>query len=200
MKKQRLIKAIVTGFYVGLSPVISGTFGSLLAFPLSLGLLYIAEALKIRLIIPGLDIVQQEILALFTIFICVCAIIFIGGKYLVDIYILDKENKDPKEVVIDEIAGQMLTLILSVFCPFFAHHSWLSEKFTSGQIDFIFLFLLPFTLFRIFDGLKPWPISWIDTNIKGGTGVMLDDFVAAIFASVMSYAITFVIIGNYSVN
>ena len=57
---------------------------------------------------------------------------------------------------------------------------------------------MPFVLFRIFDIFKPWPINYIDSNVKGGLGVMLDDVVAAIFASVMHYALVFIIINNYS--
>ena len=39
-----------------------------------------------------------------------------------------------------------------------------------------------FLLFRFFDILKPWPISWFDRQVKGGLGIMLDDIVAGIFA------------------
>ena len=46
--------------------------------------------------------------------------------------------------------------------------------------------IFPFILFRIFDILKPWPISLADKKIKGGIGVMFDDILAAIFA-IISY-------------
>jgi phosphatidylglycerophosphatase A len=49
-------------------------------------------------------------------------------------------------------------------------------------------------LFRLFDIIKPWPINWLDKNIKGGIGIMVDDIVAAIFASVIHYAIIFTLI------
>ena len=42
--------------------------------------------------------------------------------------------------------------------------------------------LAGFVLFRLFDILKPWPISWFDRQVKGGLGIMLDDIVAGIFA------------------
>jgi phosphatidylglycerophosphatase A len=42
--------------------------------------------------------------------------------------------------------------------------------------------LLAFVLFRLFDILKPWPISWFDRRVHGGFGVMLDDIIAALFA------------------
>ncbi|MEH8017881.1 phosphatidylglycerophosphatase A [Rheinheimera muenzenbergensis] len=42
--------------------------------------------------------------------------------------------------------------------------------------------LLGFVLFRLFDIVKPWPISWLDKKVHGGVGIMLDDIVAGIFA------------------
>jgi len=42
--------------------------------------------------------------------------------------------------------------------------------------------LVAFVLFRVFDILKPWPISWLDKRMKGGFGIMIDDIVAGLFA------------------
>jgi phosphatidylglycerophosphatase A len=42
--------------------------------------------------------------------------------------------------------------------------------------------VIGFFLFRFFDILKPWPISWIDKHVKGGWGIMLDDILAGVFA------------------
>jgi phosphatidylglycerophosphatase A len=42
-----------------------------------------------------------------------------------------------------------------------------------------------FILFRFFDILKPWPISWIDKHVEGGMGIMLDDVLAAVFALIV---------------
>lgn len=42
--------------------------------------------------------------------------------------------------------------------------------------------LAAFILFRIFDIIKPWPISWLDKRMKGGFGIMIDDIVAGLFA------------------
>jgi phosphatidylglycerophosphatase A len=44
-----------------------------------------------------------------------------------------------------------------------------------------------FVLFRFFDILKPWPISWADRNIKGGLGIMLDDVLAGLLALAGQY-------------
>jgi phosphatidylglycerophosphatase A len=39
-----------------------------------------------------------------------------------------------------------------------------------------------FVLFRLFDALKPWPISWFDRHVHGGLGIMLDDALAGLCA------------------
>ena len=40
-----------------------------------------------------------------------------------------------------------------------------------------------FALFRFFDILKPWPIRWFDRHVHGGSGIMLDDVIAGLFAA-----------------
>ncbi|PIV99166.1 MAG: phosphatidylglycerophosphatase A, partial [Deltaproteobacteria bacterium CG17_big_fil_post_rev_8_21_14_2_50_51_6] len=44
-----------------------------------------------------------------------------------------------------------------------------------------------FVLFRIFDIVKPWPISFLDKKVAGGLGIMVDDLVAALFAAICLY-------------
>jgi len=65
-------------------------------------------------------------------------------------------------IVWDEIAGFLITLWLVPF-------SWTAVFWG-------------FVLFRIFDIAKPWPIRWLDKNIHGGLGIMLDDVLAGVFA------------------
>ena len=67
---------------------------------------------------------------------------------------------DHPAIVIDEIAGFLITMFA---VP--AGWAWL---------------LTGFVLFRFFDALKPWPISWMDKNLKGGAGIMLDDVAAGL--------------------
>jgi phosphatidylglycerophosphatase A len=50
-------------------------------------------------------------------------------------------------------------------------------------------YLGAFLLFRLFDILKPWPISWADKSVDGGLGILLDDLIAGLFAGVIIYAI-----------
>ena len=49
--------------------------------------------------------------------------------------------------------------------------------------------LLGFVLFRLFDILKPWPISWIDKKVAGGFGIMLDDVIAGVMAALVLQAL-----------
>jgi len=47
--------------------------------------------------------------------------------------------------------------------------------------------VLGFVLFRVFDILKPWPISWLDKRVSGGFGIMIDDVIAGLAAAVVIY-------------
>ena len=72
---------------------------------------------------------------------------------------------DHKAIVWDEFVGYWITM---VSVPF--NLQWA---------------VVGFLLFRFFDILKPWPISWLDKKIQGGFGIMIDDIVAGIFAAVI---------------
>ncbi len=78
---------------------------------------------------------------------------------------------DHKAIVWDEIVGYLFTM-------FMVPLSW---KWI----------VVGFVLFRIFDILKPWPISWLEKHFKSGIGVMLDDVAAGIFAFICMYIILF---------
>jgi phosphatidylglycerophosphatase A len=69
---------------------------------------------------------------------------------------------DPGFVVIDEIAAQLLLL-------------------AAVPYDWRF-YVYAFLLFRMLDIRKPFPVDWLDRNVKGGFGIMLDDVAAAIYA------------------
>ena len=74
-------------------------------------------------------------------------------------------QKDPKQVVIDEICGMTVALFALPFTPVFI--------------------IGGFALFRVFDILKPFPIRWVDKKVPGGLGIMLDDIIAGLFANVL---------------
>ena len=69
---------------------------------------------------------------------------------------------DHSGIVYDEVAGFLITMIL-------APTGW-------------YWMLAGFALFRFFDAVKPWPISWFDKNIHGGFGIMLDDVIAGVIS------------------
>ncbi len=98
-------------------------------------------------------------------------IIFLISLYAVNIYIKDLDNKDPKEIVIDEFIGQSIPLCLYEI----AHEG---NRETDQVLTFYFIM---FILFRIFDILKPFPVSYYDKNFKNSFGVIMDDVIAGLY-------------------
>jgi phosphatidylglycerophosphatase A len=85
--------------------------------------------------------------------------IYICGKTATDIGVHDHGG-----IVWDEFVGLWITYL------------WLPQ----GML----WLLIGFLLFRLFDILKPWPIGWLDRQVHGGVGIMLDDIVAGLMALV----------------
>ena len=98
-------------------------------------------------------------------------IIFFISLYAVNIFIKDLDNKDPKEIVIDEFIGQSIPICLYEI----AHEG---TKETNQVLTFYFIM---FILFRIFDIVKPYPISYYDKNFKNSFGVIMDDVCAGLY-------------------
>ena len=135
---------LATGFGSGYLPKAPGTWGSALA------------ALIAWPIMEGGGILALAIAA---------ALATLIGIKVTDIYQDRTGESDPGPVVIDEFAGQWLTLLV---CP---HEPlW---------------WLVGFLAFRLFDILKPWPVRWIDSKMKSATGVMLDDLAAGVYAIIL---------------
>ena len=98
-------------------------------------------------------------------------LIFFISLYSVNIFIKDLDNKDPKEIVIDEFIGQSIPICLYEI----AH---VGTKETSQVLTFYFIM---FILFRIFDIVKPYPVSYYDKNFKNSFGVIMDDVCAGLY-------------------
>ena len=98
-------------------------------------------------------------------------IIFFISLYAVNIFIKDLENKDPKEVVIDEFIGQSIPL-----CLYEVAHN--VPKETAEILKFYFIM---FILFRVFDITKPFPVSYYEKNFKNSFGVIMDDVCAGLY-------------------
>ena len=98
-------------------------------------------------------------------------IVFFISLYSVNVFIKDLDNKDPKEVVIDELIGQSIPICLYEI----AHDS---VKETEQVLTTYFIM---FILFRIFDITKPYPVSYYDKNFKNSFGVIMDDVCAGLY-------------------
>ena len=98
-------------------------------------------------------------------------LVFLYSFYAVAEYIKESENKDPKEVVIDEFVGQSIPIYLYEI----AHGS---EKNSQEAILF---YIYIFVLFRFFDIKKPFPINIFDKKYKNSFGVIMDDVAAGLY-------------------
>lgn len=82
---------------------------------------------------------------------------------------------DHKAIVWDEFVGYWITMLpVLMLYP---------EINNGAEIPFVWV-AVGFALFRFFDVLKPFPISWLDKKVEGGFGIMIDDIVAGIFAAI----------------
>ena len=88
-------------------------------------------------------------------------------------------SEDPQEIVIDEVVGQMLPLLA---IPIYE---------TLYPLPTIYYCVSAFILFRLFDVWKPYPISYVDNNIKGSLGIMLDDIFASVYSIIILSLILF---------
>ncbi len=149
-----IIFLLATCFGAGMSPKAPGTVGSLVALPL---------AAAIHLIL-GMHALWAA-----------TAIAFFGGWWVTARYMrISGKIDDPKEVVIDEVAGQWLTLCLMPMLYMNLPPSYM-----------MWLYAGAFAAFRLFDIVKPWPISVVDRKIHSGFGVMFDDILAALYAALL---------------
>ena len=153
----------VTLFGIGKIKKIPGSFASLAT---TIFLFFLFHILNISL----------NIVLIFVI------IIFFISLYAVNIFIKDLDNKDPKEVVIDEFIGQSIPICLYEI----AHEG---TKETDQVLTYYFIMFL---LFRIFDITKPFPVSYYDKNFKNSFGVIMDDVCAGLY--VVSVLVLYMVI------
>lgn len=165
-----------TLYGLGLLPYAPGTYGSLVAGLVALPVLHVAYGWA--LLVLG-----------------IAWALWFGTQSASRHMRLHDTAHDPKEIIIDEVAGQWLTYTV--------WHLWLvvlagtSSAITFENISTLLNYIagsprelaLGFLLFRFFDIVKPWPICWADRKIKGGFGVMFDDVLAAVAAGTALAAI-----------
>ena len=153
-------------FGLGKVPKIPGTFGSF------------ATIIILYILFHKLNLSSNLIL------ICLI-IVFIFSFSAVANHIKDSENKDPKEVIIDEFIGQSIPIYL-----YEISHG--TEKSADEAIIF---YIVCFILFRFFDIVKPFPVSYFDKNFKNSFGVIMDDVCAGFY--VVLSLICFMVLSNY---
>ncbi len=131
---------LATWFGTGLLPRAPGTWGSLAAVPFAWAIARLGGWSALAL---------------------ASAAIFALGWWAVRRTLASDQASDPGYVVIDEVAGQWITLIPAPLDPF--------------------AYAVGFVLFRVADIFKPWPARWADRHVPGALGVMLDDLLAALY-------------------
>jgi phosphatidylglycerophosphatase A len=206
-RRPSLALAIATALGVGYAPKAPGTFGSLLGVitamltslfflrPHSVGDLFSRQRLMERTLIdhhflvPGGDIHDSMLVVPVT-----CAILLVLFLAFVGVWSAGKAAdfagvKDPQFVVIDEVAGQHITLILPLIplaMPSLSAHMDFSEYAIYSALSVLnWRYLLAgFVLFRLFDIWKPFPIGNLE-KLRGGWGIMADDWLAGVYAAIL---------------
>lgn len=136
-----------TFFWSGLFFFAPGTAGSAAAIPFAFIIAYFIHPLAL---IPA------------------ALIAYVIGMAVAGKFADAAETKDPGPVVIDEVAGQWITLALIPVDPV--------------------LYIIGFFLFRLLDIVKPWPASWADKKLDGALGIMLDDVISGVYGMILLWA------------
>ena len=144
-----------TGLGVGYGPVMPGTYGSALGVGFYLALSHFSA--------PHPH--PRVLLALFA------AAFSLFSIWVVSVALRGFTVKDPQEIVLDEVAGQFVSLLPLPLASANARSHWLA-------------ILAGFLLFRLFDAAKPYPI-WKFERLPGAWGVVVDDLAAGVFAAVV---------------
>ena len=112
-------------------------------------------------------------------------IVFIYSFVAVANHTKNSENKDPGEIVIDEFIGQSI--------PIFLYE--ISHGTTKQTDEAIIFYGVCFILFRYFDIVKPFPVSYFDKKHKNSFGVIMDDVCAGFY--VVLSLICFMVLKSY---
>lgn len=200
-RKPRIALALATALGVGYLPKAPGTFGSLVGLataflsaffflpPTSFGDLLSTHPLSDVFLNPGLRIDNTAAgLLIFAVLLVLTFLVAVGvwsagraAEYA--------RQEDPQFVVIDEVAGQHLTLVLPLIpiaLPHLTGRMDLSQYAIFSALSLVNwkYLLLGFILFRIFDIWKPFPIRRLE-KLPGGWGIMADDWLAGVYAAIL---------------
>jgi len=205
--KPKIAYALATAFGVGHWPKAPGTYGSLVGVitivlsavfflrPTSLAglsplhVLSDARFMDKHFLVPGSDI--HDTVLWLPIFSAIVLMVILGG---IGVWSAGRTAqyagiKDPQFVVIDEVAGQHLTLLLPLIpiaLPNLRSHMDLSMFAIFSALSLVNwkYLLLGFVFFRIFDVWKPFPVRWLE-RLPGGWGIMCDDWAASVYAAIL---------------
>jgi len=153
-------------FGLGKIKIIPGTLGSL-ATIIILYILFHTLSISPYLILVGLIIIS------------------IYSFLAITSYIENNEDKDPKEIVIDEFIGQSIPIYLYE----------ISHETEKSPDEAIIFYGICFILFRFFDIKKPFPVNFFDKNYKNSFGVIMDDVCAGLY--VVLSLICFMVLSSY---
>ena len=156
-KKINLI--FVTFFGVGYIKIASGTFASL-----------ITSIIFFYLFRFYISIEYFPILCLTMI------LVFTYSLYAIKTIENEFEQKDARQIVIDEVIGQSIPIFLIEYIAYLQ-----TQSFGAA----LHLYISSFLLFRFFDILKPFPIRYFDKNYKNSFGILFDDVLAGLYALVV---------------
>ena len=106
--------------------------------------------------------------------------LFFYSFYAVKVSESEFENKDPRQIVIDEVLGQSIPLILLLYL----------NQTNKISISIEIYYILSFVFFRIFDILKPFPVNYFDKNYKNYFGIIMDDIMAGLYSMILIYLIS----------
>ena len=120
-----------------------------------------------------INIFNLSVILLFTLIIFCYSLVAINNSFE------NFDTEDPQEIVIDEVVGQMLPLLAM---PIYE---------TLYLLPKIYYCVAAFLAFRLFDIWKPYPVSYIDNNVKGSLGIMLDDIIASVYSIIILTIIFF---------
>jgi phosphatidylglycerophosphatase A len=206
-KKPRLALAVATVLGAGYLPKAPGTFGSLAgvatAFLSAIFFLHPKSPGEVLSLHPLADAVLREnlfgapgtdvhnVTLVYPLIITGALVLFLitVGVWSAAQAAYFSGTPDPQYVVIDEVAGQHLTLLLPLIpiaLPHLSAHMDFSEYtifFALSLANWKYL-LLGFILFRVFDIWKPWPVRRLE-KLPGGWGIMADDWMAGIYGAIL---------------
>lgn len=205
--KPRLAYALATMFGTGYLRPSPGTYGSLVGVgtvvlsaifflhPESLGGWFSLHPLSDarfankRFLLPGSDI--HDTILILPLLCALALMIILGAIGVWSCARVARHSgiKDPQYIVIDEVAGQHLTLLLPLIpiaIPHLTRHFDFSTYAIFCALSLVnWKYLLAgFVLFRAFDIWKPFPCRQLE-NLRGGWGVMADDWMAGIYAAIL---------------